>query len=245
MHTYTSEHVGRLGNQIIRNLAVSLIAEKYDLKVEYSSENLITNLGINLFSGKQNFDNTIVLNDDNYFSIYNCEKLDSNLDPNNNYFQTKDITNFLYNYLHTDKIKSNIINKNPFIDRYNNNNDLFIHVRLTDAINVNPGVHYYLNSIKGITFDNLYISSDEPEHPIMKEIIENYPNSKLIYCNEINTMQFGSTCKNIILSGGSFSAVIGYLAFFSNVHYPEYYTIWHGDMFTISKWIKHNYPYDE
>ena len=29
MYTYTSEN-GRLGNQIIRNLAVSLIAEKYD-----------------------------------------------------------------------------------------------------------------------------------------------------------------------------------------------------------------------
>ena len=38
--------VGRLGNQIIRNLAVSLIAEKHNLKVNYYNEDLIIKLGI-------------------------------------------------------------------------------------------------------------------------------------------------------------------------------------------------------
>ena len=37
---------GRLGNQIIRNLAASLIAEKFDLTVTYSSKLLIDQLGI-------------------------------------------------------------------------------------------------------------------------------------------------------------------------------------------------------
>ena len=32
---------GRLGNQIIRNLAVSIIASKFDLSVDYSSKDLI------------------------------------------------------------------------------------------------------------------------------------------------------------------------------------------------------------
>lgn len=43
-----------------------------------------------------------------------------------------------------------------------------------------------------------------------------------------------------ILSHGSFSAVIGYLSFFSNVYYPEYELnkIWYGDMFSIDNWIK-------
>jgi hypothetical protein len=40
---------GRLGNQIIRNLAVSLIAEKFNLHVDYVNFNLINDLGINLF----------------------------------------------------------------------------------------------------------------------------------------------------------------------------------------------------
>jgi hypothetical protein len=184
----------------------------------------------------------ITLDDNNYFSIYNCNKLESNLNPNSNFFQTKDITNFLYNYLHKDEIKSNIINKNQFNNRYNENNDLFIHIRLTDIAHYNPGVNYYIKTIKTINFDNLYISSDEPTHAIIQEIIKQYPTSIIIKYDEIKTIQFASTCKHIILSHGSFSAVIGYLSFYSTIHYPEYETnkIWYGDMFSIDGWIKHH-----
>lgn len=238
----TTGYNGRLGNQIIRNLALSIIAEKFDLHVSYYNNESIRELGINLFSGNCIFNSTITLDDDNYFSIYNSDVLENNLDPNNNYFQTKEITNFLYNYLHSDKIKSNIINKNPFNDRYNTNNDLFIHVRLTDAAHNNPGASYYIKTIKTIDYDNLYVSSDDKSHSIVQEIIQQYPNATIIEYDEIKTFQFGSTCKNIILSHGSFSALIGYLSFFSHVHYPEFEPgkIWHGEMFSINSWIKYD-----
>ena len=119
--TTTTMH-GRLGNQIIRNLAVSLIAEKHNLFVNYCNFELINELGIDLFVGKNNYDNTIVLSEENYLSILNNDSLNSNLDPNSGYFQTSEITNLLYKYLQDDKIKSNIMNKNPFNDRYNKNN---------------------------------------------------------------------------------------------------------------------------
>jgi hypothetical protein len=232
---------GRLGNQIIRNLAVSLIAEKFNLHVDYVNFNLINDLGIKLFCGTNYYHETILLTDDNYFSVYNSDKLSTNLYPNYSYFQTKEITNFLYNYLHTETIQNHIMNKNKFNDRYNNNNDLFIHIRLTDVAKYNPGICYYLNVIKTIKFDNLYLSTDQMNHNIIKEIIMNYPDTKLIKFDEISTFQFASTCKHIILSHGSFSAIIGYLSFFSTVHYPEYEPskIWYGDMFSIDGWIKH------
>jgi len=238
--TSTTGSNGRLGNQIIRNLAVSLIAEKYNLNVNYYNKELINKLGIDLFSGTNTYKNIQYLNDDNYFSLYNCGTLDYNLNPNHSYFQTKDISNFLYNYLHTDKIKSNIIEKNPFCQRYNANNDLFIHIRLTDVSHFNPGINYYLNVIKSISFDNLYISTDEKTHNIVKKLITIYPNANLIDYDEIKTIQFASTCKNIILSHGSFSALIGYLSFYSNIYYPEYESkkIWYGDMFSIENWNK-------
>jgi hypothetical protein len=68
-----------------------------------------------------------------------------------------------------------------------------------------------------------------------------YPDAKIIYLDEISTFQFASTCKHIILSHGSFSAMIGYLSFFSTVHYPKYEAdkIWYGDMFSIEGWIQH------
>jgi len=231
---------GRLGNQIIRNLAVSLIAEKHNLNVDYHNKNLINKLGIELFSGSNSYDLIQDLTDDNYFTVYNIDELNYNLNPNNNYFQTKEITNFLYNYLHTDKIKSTIIGNNPFKERYTTNNNLFIHIRLTDAAHFNPGITYYINAIKNIIFDKLYISTDDKNNNIITELLKLYPYSILFDTDEIATFQFASTCKHIILSHGSFSALIGYLSFFSNIYYPEYELdkIWYGDMFSIDNWIK-------
>jgi hypothetical protein len=238
--TTTTGSNGRLGNQIIRNLAVSLLAEKFNLKVDYFNKDLINELGIELFNGENIYQDTIILDDYNYFYIYDHDNLNYNLYPNKDYFQTKEITNFLYDYLHTDKIKSNIINKNSFKDRYNANNDLFIHIRLADVSHHNPGIDYYMNTISTINFDNLYISTDEKTHDIIETLITRHPNAILIDCNEIVTIQFASTCKNIILSHGSFSAIIGYLSFFSKIYYPEYETdkMWYGDMFSINNWIK-------
>ena len=236
-----TENIGRLGNQIIRNLAVSLLAKKHNLKVDYYNNELINKLGIELFSGSNLYDECILyLTDDNYFTIYNSNELNYNLNPNNNFFQTKEITNFLYNYLHNDVIKSIIINKNPFKERYSKNNDLFIHIRLTDAAHYNPGIKYYINSIKNIIFDNLYISTDEKNNNMVKEILQLYPSSQLINYDEITTFQFASTCKHILLSHGTFSAIIGYLSFFSNIYYPEFEEnkIWHGDVFSIENWNK-------
>ena len=237
----TVDSIGRLGNQIIRNLAVSLIAEKHDLFVDYKNNyEIIQQLGIELFIGKKSYAQSIHLNDNNYFDIYNTEKLNNNLHMFLDYFQTKEITNFLYKYLHSDRIKTNIINNNPYKENYKNNNDLFIHIRLGDVEHVNPGIEYYMKAISLISFDNIYISSDSLNHPIIKQIIEKYPNTKIIEYDEKNTIQFASTCKNLILSHGSFSSVIGYLSFFSNIYYPEYEEnkIWYGDMFSIEGWNK-------
>jgi hypothetical protein len=238
--TSTTGTNGRLGNQIIRNLAVSLIAEKHNIKVKYYNKDLINKLGINLFSGINEYNSIQELTDNNYFTIYNCHDLKDNLNPNNSYFQTKEITNLLYNHLHKDIIKSNIIKKNPFKERYNKNNDLFIHVRLGDVQNKNPGIKYYVNAIKKIKFNKLYISTNDKNHMIIKKLLKLYPTATLISRDEIYTFQFASTCKHIILSHGSFSALIGYLSFFSNIYYPEYELnkIWYGDIFSINNWIK-------
>ena len=229
----TTLHIGRLGNQIIRNLAVSLIAEKHNLYVDYSSHSLISELGINLFCGQNKYKNTMELTDDNYFSVLQ-NPLNVNLNPNPAYFQTKEITNYLHTYIYGKKHE--IINKNKFASRYNANNDIFIHIRLTDAAQYNPGIDYYLNAILRINANNIYIATDDARHTIITQIINVYPNANLICCNEINTIQFGSTCKHIILSNGSFSAVIGYLSFFSDIYYPEYNKMWHGDIFSIPGW---------
>ena len=234
----TTGNNGRLGNQIIRNIAVSIIASKYNLKVTYFNKKLIDKLGIKLFSGNKIYNITHELNDSNYFSIYNCDNLNYNLNPNNAYFQRKEIIIGIYNYLHI--FKNDIIQKNEFKKRYNANNDVYVHIRLDDVSHLNPGINYYFNQIKNIKFDNLYISTDDKKHNIVTTIIKSYPNAKLIDYNEIKTIQFATTCKHIILSHGTFSALIGYMSFFSTIYYPEYEIdkMWHGDIFSIQNWIK-------
>jgi hypothetical protein len=245
---------GRLGNQIIRNIAVSLIAEKFNLHVEYASQDIITNsLGIRLFVGENKYGSTAVLTDGNYHTIITRGVFGKNIDANNFYFQTRYIMSLIHGYLNCDLVKERIMTMNTkWGERYGKNNDLFIHIRLTDVARLNPGVLYYLTAIRRIggVVDNIYISTDDAEHPIVREIMEKYPKSKLVgdvlggdderKNSEVSSIQFGSTCRYIILSHGSFSAIIGHLAFYSTVMYPEYINgkIWYGDMFRGHGWTE-------
>lgn len=235
--SYTTELNGRLCNQFIRNLATSVIAERHDLKVTYSNPVFFENIGLNLYSGNQSYDTHLELTDSNYFETLNMPVLRENVNTHHSFFQTREITNMLYERIRSDPLKTSIIAKNNYKERYNRNNDCFVHVRLSDVTHFNPGLAYYLTALSRITFDNLYIGTDSSNHKIIHRIVEAFPGSIVLDYNELDTIQFGSTCKHVILSHGSFSAVIGYLAYDSIIYYPEYRNMWHGDMFSIPGWI--------
>ena len=237
---------GRLGNQIFRNLGVSRIAEKFDLFVDYSEYDRIQQLGINLFVGKNRYNNNISLVDANYFQILNQSSLENNLNvhTSTSYFQTKEISTFLYNYLREESVKMNVLGKNPFKARYNSNNDVFIHIRLGDIAlaNLNIPYEYYTKALSEVpSCDTLYFSTDDKEHPTIKRFMQEYPAAQIVEKDEIATIQFANTCKHIILSHGSFSATIGYLSYYSTIHYPAYELVnrmWQGDIFSIPGWNK-------
>jgi len=243
---------GRLGNQVFRNTAVSLIAEKHNLFVSYGWNDAMKRLGIVLFVGTTSHTNNVQLTDENYFSVLNSDIFANNVVSVHSYFQTKEISNYICKYFRNDLIKGKIESNNPFRSRYNTNNDVFIHVRLDDIVrdgnNWNVSVDYYLKALSCIpSYDNLYISSDSKDHAIIKRLLNGQPRAHLIEYDEIQTIQFASTCKHVILSHGSFSAIIGYLSFYSTVYYPAYELarkIWFGDMFSIDGWNKiHNIEY--
>ena len=231
---------GRLGNQIIRNIAVSLLAEKNNLHVTYCSHELISQLGIDLFCGTNHHHTHMNLLDENYILVYEQPFITRHFGDIWSYFQTKEIIALLYQYLHSDKVKEAIIEKNPFRLRYQVNNDACVHIRLGDAAHWNPGLNYYLKTLSQLTFDKLYITTDQKDHDTIQQLISLYPTATILEYDEIQTFQFASTCKHVILSHGSFSALIGYLAYFSDIYYPEFESdkIWHGDMFSIPGWNK-------
>jgi hypothetical protein len=234
---------GRLCNHIIRAHAASFISKKRNLRFNYGQYyDMMKQLGITLYTEGQitykfeqnitdiDFMNYITMNIPIFRNIY----------LNHSYFQTKDFSNYLYKYYSKPENQQSIINANKFNECYNNNNNVFIHVRLGDVTDKNQGFAYYDKALSLITFENGYIASDNFNHEICQSLIKKY-NLKVIDYNEVETIMFGSTCKHIVLTGGSFSYIIGLFGFFSQVYYLKSNNTWFpAELFHIPNWTEIN-----
>ena len=247
---------GRLGNHIIKYISCSIICKKHNLFVNYNHKNNVKfltqtqQIGILLFSGENRHKDIINVNDKNWYNIFNNPNINSNIKlVASDFFQKKIITDEILKYLHNEEIMNHYIDNNSYQKRFNNNNDCFIHIRLGDVskhLNLDKIFKYYIYILNTINVDNIYISSDSPQHNKIKELLDLYSNSSTINYNEVDTIKFASTCKHVILSQGTFSAIIGYLSYYSNVYYyiPDNKTSWdkgYSDLFTdkyskINKW---------
>ena len=249
---------GRFGNQLIRNICASIIAQKYDLKFQYIFYDEILNMGIELFiNGTKTHPKTLEFMDEYFEKFIDNAPIKTvwdgvkdeptpenyNININTIFLQTRTTAKYIRNFLKEREmaIKTN----NPFCERYQHNNDTFIHIRLGDIANTDfiPSINYYRNTIIKVLNKpeyyngNRFISSDSINHPMCQELIKEF-NMIQVMLGEILTVQFASTCSNIILSNGTFSWLIGVLGFNSNVYYPEIKNVWHGDIFIFSDWIE-------
>jgi len=238
---------GRFGNILFYNLVADYIARKIDLNFIYKNEYLIYQLGIDLYKGTKTYNEVITLTDENIHFIFkeNVKKCNILI---NGYFQIPPVATYIRN--HILELKEIIIKANPYysISKGNNNlkssisnNNLFVHVRLGDIIEFNgqEDYSYYNNTISEIIFDKGFISSDNINHSYCQILIKKY-NLIPFEENEVSTIQFGSTCKHIVLSKGTFSWWIGVMAFDSSIWFPEKKNSkpWHGDIFIFDDWNK-------
>jgi hypothetical protein len=236
-------HNGRFGNLFFINMFLHFYSKKNDLLCNYKYFDNFTKLGIELNIGTKVYDINLLLTEQNYVLILNNES--DNFKPSNIiihndiWLQNKDFGLYLKNYFNNQIHKNKIILNNCFKERYNNNNDLFIHLRLGDVeSNTTKLFEYYDKLLSNIYFENGYISSDSISNKFCEYFIKKY-NLNIVNYDEIKTIMFGSTCNNIILSGGTFSWLIGFFAFYSEyIYYPLYEKPWFGNIFeTNSKWI--------
>jgi len=236
----TEIHNGRFGNLFFVNMVLHFISKKYNLKTTYKYYEKFLNLGIELFIGENTYEENSYLTELNYFDLINKKINFTNIIVTNNvWFQNYEFCLFLEIYFNKKNVRDKIISKNKFSSRYKNNNDLFIHVRLDDVekMDSHNSFEYYDNIIKKYTFNNGYICSDSLSSLICRNLINKH-SLKIINFNEEDTIMFGSTCNNIILSGGTFSWLIGFFAFYSNsVNYPINNKKWYGDIFIYKNWI--------
>ena len=233
----------RLCNHIIRALAASFIAKQQNLKFNYGQYfDKMISLGIKLYEGTMTYRNSQIISNTNIMNYLKHNiPIYKNIIVNNSYFQTKDFSNYLYDHYQNTDNQQSIIDANKFNNRYKNNNDVFIHVRLGDIEHFNQGFAYYDKALNDIhSFENGYIASDSITHETCKKLIQKY-NLKIIDYNEIETIMFGSTCKNIILTGGSFSYIIGLFGFFSKVYYLKGFDNGYpSELFFIDNWTEIN-----
>lgn len=227
----TINYDGRLGNNLFQNFVGILLSEKFKENIQNPVNSGIL---INPFFEKKNWENTVVVNNLNFFDIYNRDEIDVNLNLND-FFQNREIVNL-------------INNKQKYITKYEHktNKDLFVHVRLGDLLNSNDlsnnkyaDYSYYNGVIDNISFKNGFISSDSPNHPTVVKLIEKY-GLRLYEDTPINTLIFASSFEHKILSLGTFSWWMGFLGNQNNIFYPDpkKYTIWHGDIFVFDHWNK-------
>jgi len=236
----TKTHNGRLGNIFFINMVCHFLALKFNLTIDYKYKSQFNKLGIKFFSGNNHFDDHLYydLTETNFIEIINFSSIPKNIMITNNIWcQQEDFVNDIKKYWYYKFNQNTIINHNKFKERYKSNDDLFIHVRLGDIKDKTISLEdYYINSISNLKWDRGYIASDSLDHHLCKNLIEKFSLIPLIY-DEVETIMFGSTCNKIILSGGTFSWLIGFFAFYTQtIIYPEIKNPWYGKIFENMGW---------
>jgi len=225
---------GRFCNHVIRNLYLSFLAKNSNLAVTYSYLDEIKRLGIPLYTeGTKTYENTLIIHDSDFLSYLDCD-LPHNLFVDFVSAQHPEFALRLYNFFK--ESKEPIMAANIYKERYNCNKDVFVHVRLDDAASWNPGYAYYDSALVKCGAKSGFISSDSPDHPFVTGLAAKYGLS-IVKKDEVETIMLASTCAHVILSHGTFSWVMGALAFNAHVYIPpKKHNVWCGDIFSMPGW---------
>lgn len=227
---------GRFCNHVIRNLYVSFLAQKADLKVNYSYESEIERLGIQLYKrGKRIYDTTAIIRD-NDFMDYLERPVNYNLFVDWCSAQNHAFAMLLFNYFRQSDIRNAIQAANIYKE---SNNYVFAHIRLDDVITHSPGYVYYDKAVHAALTRGAsggYVSSDSPQHPFVTCLAEKY-GLTVFKGDEVTTIMRAAACKHLILSYGTFSWLMGALAYDATVYIPpKEFNTWCGDIFNMPSW---------
>lgn len=243
---------GRLCNILLRDLILFIIGEKHKHNIQFElnkgskhvlkekCELFMKEIGLyNLFK-KREKSNLHTINSEegiNEKQLLQCLNKQFKLNKNKRYYfnkgylQSNDFIIHLTKYLisKNNRLMIEIINNNKFKNRYNKNNDLFIHIRNGDIFNdsntiLTPNFNYYKKVLELNKYDNIYLTlankifKNENYKIEFENLIKKF-NIKIFEDNEANTILFGSTCKYVCLSSGTFSLIIGLFGYYSKYIY--------------------------
>jgi hypothetical protein len=234
----TVGHSGRFCNHVILNMFASLVSERGNTKFIYSYSEEMRRLGLPIFTtGTENHGQMhTISNEDTQFDTLLENPVNYNLNLRHTFVQGHAFALRLFNLFRTDAVRTSIMGANVFKERYGANNSVFVHVRLDDTESHNPGYAYYEKALQALGPVKGYVSSDSPDHLTVRMLMDTFglePFQK----DEVDTLMFASTCRHLVLSGGTFSWMMGALAFSSSVSVAsKKYNNWCNQSFDMPDW---------
>ena len=235
-----SEFSGRLANNLIQNIGLSLLGEKLNLKVSnYKITPDILKFNLNLWKGGR------ILNKKSPLKIYEDKDIDilfeDQFEPKSSFIFKGNFQNGEFLLKNKSKIKKMFcFKKEPTF----NNSKLILMIRLSDVAHLAPPLDFYNEAIADMqiklgfsTKIEGYIASDTPNHYIVKKLASKH-NYKIITSDATETLKFAIRFRNFILTGGTYHWLAAFLADAKNVIYPEHTYMWHGDIYSQFEWTK-------
>lgn len=230
----TINYKGRYGNNLFQLSAANILSKKYNkIIISKPKSNIMkihkTSSCIDLIKEE------VLVNDQNFMEMYNNPHLNDCNIVLDGFFQRKEII-------------SKFIQHNEYLAGVELPKEkTFVHVRLGDFIKNKMALdyQYYENALSKVNTNDLVISTDDENHDIVKKILDKY-NATLIQESPENTILYGSSCKNKVLSLGTFSWWIGFLGNILHSNFIETticpninnHVCWHGKIFPMFDWVE-------
>lgn len=199
-----------LPKRFLMNAAISLIAEKKNLEMEYSQHKDLEELGILFYTqGKLSRPKKLTLKE-----VFPMETI---------------LTREVGRYFQENEDAQNAVTAaSPYRTRFGKNHDIFIRV------DVEKDFEYYDHVLSNLKRDHkkkgfpyfIYLSSplSPLSHPTCRYLLEKHKDIVLLFnLHEVQVVQLACSCAHLILSHDSLSWMIGVLAFHAvSVHVPGY-----------------------
>jgi hypothetical protein len=224
--------MGRLSNNIIQFIAGYFLSKKKnttlhlqfpDFFIKNNDSNatfheiIIKHIYFDDFE-KSDF---IRITDDNFMEVYKNEDI---------HYENYLLEGFFQNKTFLEPIREDV--KKLLEIEYSNRNsdDVFVHYRLGDVDGTEKTLplEYFIEALDILGSDGGFLSSDSLDHPNCKYLIDNY-NLIPVNFTPWDTIVFAKDFNNIVLSEGTFSALIGFLSKASKIVCNNRELKWAGD----------------